>query len=93
MFTLTIKSLGLMSICSFWHNKLVKNTFLKFVMQHLIIFPLEFRVCRSVLKSKNISCRSSYTRHLNYYVSKEMTAYVREADKSPCSYVLFILEL
>jgi len=45
------------------------------------------------LKSKNISGRSSYTRYLNYYVSKGMTACVREADMSPCSYALFILEL
>lgn len=56
-------------------------------------FPIEFWVSWNRLKSKNISGRSSYTRHLNYYVSKGMTAHVREADMSPCSYVLFILEL
>lgn len=56
-------------------------------------FPLKFWVSWNGLKSKNISGRSSYTRHLNYYVSKGMTARVREVDMSPCSYVLFILEL
>lgn len=56
-------------------------------------FPLKFWVSWNGLKSKNISGRSSYTRHLNYYVSKGMTACVREVDMSPCSYVLFILEL
>lgn len=56
-------------------------------------FPLKSWVSWNGLKSKNISGRSSYTRHLNYYVSKGMTARVREVDMSPCSYVLFILKL
>lgn len=93
VFTVIVKSLKLMSICSLWQNKLVKNTFFKVCHAVFDNFPLEFRVSRNGLKSKNISGRSSYTRHLNYYVSKEMTACVREADKSPCSYVLFMLEL
>lgn len=56
-------------------------------------FLLKSWVSWNGLKSKNISGRSSYTRHLNYYVSEGMTACVREVDMSPCSYVLFILEL
>lgn len=80
------------SICSFWQNKPVRVLSL---VCHAVFNNslLEFRVSWNGLKSKNISGRSSYTRHLNYYVSKEMTGYVREADMSPCSYVLFILEL
>lgn len=54
---------------------------------------LIFWVSWNGLKSKNISDRSSYSRHLNYYVSKGMTASVRKADVYPCSNVVFILEL
>lgn len=87
----TVKRFG-WSTCSFCKNKPVRVLSL---VCHAVFnnSPLEFRVSWNGLKSKNISGRSSYTRHLNYYVSKEMTGYVREADMSPCSYVLFILEL
>lgn len=79
-------------VCSFWQNKPVRV--LSLVCRALFNNSLlEFGVSWNGLKSKNISGRSSYTRHLNYYVSKEMTGSVREADMSPCSYVLFILEL
>lgn len=56
-------------------------------------FPLQFWVSWNGLKSKDISGRNSYTRYLNYYISSGMTAHIREVDMSPCSYVLFILEL
>lgn len=80
------------SICSFWQNKTISVLSL---VCHAVFNNslLKFRVSWNGLKSKNISGRSSYTRHLNYYVSKEMTGCVREADMSPCSYVLSILEL
>lgn len=80
------------SICSFWQNKFV-SVFSSVCCAVFNNAPLEFGVSWIGLKSKNISGRSSYTRHLNYYVSKEMTGCVRESDTSPCSYVLFILEL
>lgn len=80
------------SICSFWQKEPVKvlSSVCRAVFNNS---PLAFRVFWNGLKSKNISGRSSYTRHLNYYVSKEMTGCVRESDMSPCSYVPFILEL
>jgi hypothetical protein len=80
------------SICSLWQNKSV-GVFSSVCHAVFNSAPLEFGVSWNGLKSKNISGRSSYTRHLNYYVSKEMTGCVRESDTSPCSYVLFILEL
>lgn len=80
------------SICSLWQNKSV-GVFFSVCRSAFNNASLEFGVSWNGLKSKYISGRSSYTRHLNYYVSKEMTGCVRESDMSPCSYVLFILEL